>query len=164
VAVLMADRLTVGADGKEPVYVPRNDKEIQGVEQMIKSALGLDEKRGDQIVVVSRPFEPGLGDESLAEPTPVDNLYKYLPLAKYVLLCFAGVLLYFLLLRPLLKTLQGEAKRIEHFKTVEQLEAELAGQTPLLGAPGDPAVKLRQEILQGQASPAQIIRNWLKDS
>jgi flagellar M-ring protein FliF len=164
VAVLMAERLTVGADGKEPVSVPRNEKEIQGIEQMIKSALGLDEKRGDQIVVVSRPFEPGLGEEPLAEPTPVGNLYKYLPLAKYGLLCLGGVLLYLLLLRPLLKTLQGEAKRIEHFKTVEQLEAELAGQTHLLAAPGDPAVKLRQEIMQGQASPAQIIRNWLKDS
>jgi flagellar M-ring protein FliF len=35
VAVLMADRLTVGADGKEPVYVPRNDKEIQGVELVL---------------------------------------------------------------------------------------------------------------------------------
>jgi flagellar M-ring protein FliF len=164
VAVLMADRLTAGADGKEPVSVPRNEKEIQGIEQMIKSALGLDEKRGDQIVVVSRPFEPGLGEEPLAEPTAVGDLYRYLPLAKYGLLFLGGVLLYLLLLRPLLKTLQGEAIRIEHFKTVQQLEAELAGKTPLLGAPVDPAVRLRQEILQGQALTAPVIRNWLKES
>ncbi len=54
--------------------MPRNEKEIQGIEQMIKSALGLDEKRGDQIVVVSRPFEPGVGEEPLAEPAPVADL------------------------------------------------------------------------------------------
>ncbi len=164
VAVLMADRLTVGADGKEAVYVPRNEKEIQGIEQMVKSALGLDEKRGDQIVVVSRPFEATLGDEPQAVPTPVVDYYRYLPLAKYGLLALGAALLYLLLLRPLLKTLQGESRRIEHFKTVQQLEAELAGKTPLLGTSSDPAARLRQDIIQGQSFPAPVIRNWLKDS
>lgn len=164
VAVLMADRRTAGADGAEAVYVPRNAKELAEVEQMIKSALGIDEKRGDQIVVVSRPFEPGFEDEPLDAPRPVENLYHYLPLLKYALLGIAALLLYLLLLRPLLKTLQGEAKRVEHYKTVEQLEAELAAQDPLPGVMADPAVKLRNEVLQGQAFPAQVIRNWLKDN
>jgi flagellar M-ring protein FliF len=164
VAVLLADRFTVGAEGTEPASVPRNAKELMDVEQMIKSALGLDEKRGDQIVVVSRPFEPGFAEETLDAPTAGDNLYRYLPLLKYGLLGVGGLLLYLLLIRPLTKTLQGEAKRIDHYKTVEQLEAELAGRTPLLGAPGDPAVQLRREVLQGQAFPAQVIRSWLKES
>lgn len=164
VAVLMADRLTVGADGEEPLYVPRNEKEIREVEQMIEKALGLDERRGDQIVVVSRPFEPGLGGEILSEPSPVGNFQRYMPFAKYGLLCLGGLLVYLLLLRPLVKTLKGEAERIEHFKTVEQLEAELAEQIPLLGPPNDPAVKLRKEIMHDQAFPASVIRNWLKES
>jgi flagellar M-ring protein FliF len=164
VAVLVAERKGAPAKGGKPTYVPRNAKELQSIQDMVQSALGLDASRGDKIVVVSRPFESSLLDEPLPAPSPVNKVYPYMPLIKYGLLCLGAILLYFLLVRPMVKTLGGEKQRVEHYKTVEQLEAELSGETPLLGAPEDPATKLRKEILQAQNSPAQVIKSWLKEN
>ncbi|HKL25006.1 MAG TPA: flagellar M-ring protein FliF C-terminal domain-containing protein, partial [Desulfuromonadales bacterium] len=165
VAVLVGDRLIPAeAAGEEPTYLPRNAKEMEDIEAMVASALGLDMSSGDRIVVVSRPFESGQFEDPLAQPTPVNDPYQYLPFVKYVLLFVAALLFYLLLVRPLLKTLRGETKMIEHYKTVEQLEAELSGETPLLTAQADPASKIREEVLASQATSAQVIRNWLKES
>lgn len=165
VAVLVGDRLLPPeGPGEEPTYLPRNAKEMEDIEVMVTSALGLDSGRGDRIVVVSRPFESGLLGDPLDQPTPVNDPYQYLPIIKYVLLFIAALLFYLLLVRPLLKTLRGETKMIEHYKTVEELEAELSGKTQLLTAQTDPAGQLREEVLDSQATSAQVIRTWLKES
>jgi flagellar M-ring protein FliF len=163
VAVLVSDRSKLGPDGKTPVYVPRDASEIQSIQNMVSSALGIEATRGDQIKVVSMPFENEFANMPLT-PAPTSNLYDYLPYIKYALLALGLLLLYFLLVRPLLKTLQAEAPT-QHYKTVEELESELTneprGQLP---APTDPAQKLRQEMLESQSNPAQVIRKWLKEN
>jgi len=164
VSVLVAERVSSTGQGGKPIYVPRSDKEIQNIQKMVQSALGLENSRGDRIVVVSRPFESAFFQEPVVKPSPANKVYPYLPLIKYGLLCFGALLLYFLLVRPMVKTLRGEERMIEHYKTVEQLESELSGETPLLTAPEDPMTKMRKEILQAQTSPSQVIKSWLKDS
>jgi flagellar M-ring protein FliF len=165
VAVLVGDRQEAAtAPDQAPAYVPRKADELKDIEAMITSALGLDAARGDRIVVVSRPFEGGGVREPLDQPIAINDPYQYLPLIKYGLLALAALLLYLMLLRPLMKTLRGEARRVEHYKTVEQLEAELAGDPLRLGAPADPVGRLRKEILESQATSAQVIRTWLKES
>jgi len=64
-------RITVGVliDGRyvtkeengttRKVFEPRSEAEIKAYEQLIKSAVGFDEKRGDKVTVVSVPFETG---------------------------------------------------------------------------------------------------------
>ena len=160
VAVLVADRSKLGPDGKTPVFVPRNADEIQTIQNMVGSALGIVASRGDQIKVVSMPFRNNFAAAPLT-PSPV-GLYQYLPYLKYVLLALGLLLLYFLLVRPLLKTLQAEAP-VQHYKTVEQLESELTEAPNQLPAPEDPAQKLRKELLDAQTTPAQVIRKWLKE-
>lgn len=164
VAVLVAERPTTSGAGGKTTYVPRSAKEIQNIKDMVQSALGLENSRGDRIVVVARPFENPFLEGPVPKASPVNKVYSYLPLIKYGLLSLGALLLYFLLVRPMIKTLRGEERRIEHYKTVEQLEAELSGETPLLGAPEDPTVKLRKEILQAQTSPTQVIKSWLKEN
>jgi flagellar M-ring protein FliF len=161
VAVLVADRHVPGADGQKTPYLPRSDKEVKSIGNMITSALGLDEGRGDQIKVVSMPFEGDLYNEPMMEPAAVHSVYEYLPFVKYGLLCIGGVLLYFLLIRPVVKTLRGESLT-QHYKTVQELEAEFSDQNQL-PAPNDPTQQLRQEILGAQTSPAQVIKAWLKE-
>ncbi|HKK01558.1 MAG TPA: flagellar basal-body MS-ring/collar protein FliF [Desulfuromonadales bacterium] len=163
VAVLVADTSKSGPDGKTPVYVPRKASELQSIQNMVSSALGIEATRGDQIKVVSMPFQNEFAKMPLT-PAPTSGLYRYLPYVKYGLLTLGLLLLYFLLVRPLLKTLQAEAPT-QHYKTVEELENELTdeprGQLP---APADPAQKLRQEMADAQSNPAQVIRKWLKEN
>jgi flagellar M-ring protein FliF len=91
-------------------------------------------------------------------------LYSYLPLVKYGLLAVAALFLYFLFVRPLVQALKGQGKMVEHYKTVEQLESELTGQPLRLEGPDAEAMKLRQEIIQADNAPAQVIKSWLKES
>lgn len=162
VAVLVADRMTPGTDGQPPAYAPRNDKELASINTMVSRALGIDSERGDLIEVSSMPFENIFSIEENLEPSPVNTFYDFLPLLKYGLLALGAVLLYFLLARPVLKTLAGP-KVVTQMKTVGELEAELDGQKALPQAPADPAELLRRQALEQQGPFAKIIKTWLRE-
>ena len=164
VAVLVADKLLPAEGDQQPTYQPRGDQELAAIERMVRSALGLQDQRGDQIVVISRPFEKDFYGMADPEASPANKLYPYLPLVKYGLLTAAILLLYFLFVRPLVQTLKGQGKMVEHYKTVEQLESELTGQPRQIEGPDAETVKLRDDIFHADTTPAQVIKSWLKDS
>ncbi len=166
VSVLVADRLQPAGDGGESSYVPRSVEELASIETMVRSALGLNDSRGDQISVVSRTFERDFFAEDVLETSTVGGFYEYLPFIKFALLGLGALLIYFLLVRPMVKTMRGESKRVEHYKTVEELESELTGKPLKLTADGVDmeTMKLRQEITQSPTPPAQVIKAWLNES
>ncbi|OQY25607.1 MAG: flagellar M-ring protein FliF [Desulfobacteraceae bacterium 4572_35.2] len=164
VSVLIADVVTEKEDGAEgeTTLQPRPEQELRTIEKMVQSALGIDRSRGDQLNVVSMPF----ADEFYTKPAVVeaslsDNIYSYLPLIKYAVGALGALFLYFMLVRPALKTLQSEAT-VQHFKTVKELEAEMASgkSTPVQL---DPTEQMRQNILKAENSPSQVIRTWMTD-
>ncbi len=164
VSVLVADKLTPGAEGAEPTSTPRNAAELKEIEKMVRTALGINDTRGDLISVVSMPFESGFENEPLPTPSLVDKIYPFMPIIKYSLLSVAALLAYLLLLRPLLRTLRGAMESSAPLKTVQELEAELQAQnTPLLGGPGDPLAQIRQEVLGGDMVPVQVVKSWLRE-
>jgi flagellar M-ring protein FliF len=67
VAVLVDGTYTTDKDGKK-VYQPRPDEEINRITDLVKSAIGFDETRGDSLDVVNMQF----ADIEAADPT-VDN-------------------------------------------------------------------------------------------
>jgi flagellar M-ring protein FliF len=131
---------------------------------MVRTALGINDGRGDLISVVSMPFESAFGDMTLPQSSMVDRVYPLLPLIRYTLLAIAALMVYLIFLRPLIRTLRGTGEQSEPMKTVEELENELRGQssTPLLGGPGDPLAQIRQEVLGGDMFPVQVVKNWLR--
>jgi flagellar M-ring protein FliF len=167
VSVLVADKAK--SEG-ENTTAPRSAEEMKTIENMVASAIGLVPARGDIITVTSMPFLDSREATTGAEATPEAFIYQYLPLAKYVLIALGILLLYFLLIRPVVKTMKGEVK--EHYKTVEQLEQEQREQQqqlamqepeePLL--PVDDAITaLRREVLTNQVPTAFIIKNWIQE-
>ena len=165
VSVLVADRVEPGGPGSDPNSTPRNAEELQEIEQMVRSALGISDDRGDIISVVSMPFESGFSDLPMPEPSVIDKVYPFMPVIKYSLLALASLMAYLLVLRPLLRTLRGAAEETRPMKTVEELESELReGEgKPLLGGPGDPLAQIRQEVLGGDMLPVQVVKNWLRE-
>ena len=132
---------------------------------MVRSALGINDTRGDLISVVSMPFESGFSDEPLPQPSFIDKVYPFMPIIKYGLLAIATLLAYLLFLKPLMRTLRGASEQTQPMKTVEELEAEMRGDdsTPLLGGPSDPLAQIRQEVLGGDMLPVQVVKNWLRE-
>ncbi|MEM0934462.1 MAG: flagellar basal-body MS-ring/collar protein FliF [Pseudomonadota bacterium] len=57
VAVLVDGTMEVQADGNE-VWVPRPEEELADMRELVASAVGFDEARGDQITIKSLAFEP----------------------------------------------------------------------------------------------------------
>lgn len=167
VSVLVADRPAPEAEGSNPTYTPRSAEELKAIETMVRSALGINESRGDQLSVVSRPFENDLFFDDAPQVSPVSRIYEYMPLIKLLLIALGAGLLYLLLVRPLVKTMKGEGKMTEHYKTVQELESELIGQDQVKIGPGsldESVLALRQEIMQSRTGPAQVIKTWLKES
>jgi flagellar M-ring protein FliF len=165
VSVLVADKLVPGAEGAEPTPTPRSSKELKEIEKMVRTALGINDNRGDLISVVSMEFESGFEIEQLPPPSLIEKVYPFMPLIKYGLLSVAALMAYLLFLRPMLRALRSAQEETAPMKTVEELEAELhaEGGTPLLGSPSDPLAQIRQEILGGDMMPVQVVKNWLRE-
>ncbi len=167
VSVLVADNV-IPAEDKEPKkIIPRSAAELLALENMIASALGLDKTRGDKIEVTSMPFlepVPEGETEGLAAAT---ILQQYMPIIRYGLLLLAGFLVYFLMVRPLIKTLSRDVT--EHYKTVEELEAEqIASEREQEEArqeriQQDPLLRIRAGVDANPVFNAHIIKEWIHE-
>jgi flagellar M-ring protein FliF len=162
VAVLVTDRyVPAQEEGQEGTSIPRTEEDLNSIRNMITSALGLDKTRGDKIEVVSMPFEDAFSGAEFVEPTPASSLYQYLPYTKYGLLVLGTGLLYFLLIKPIIRSLAtpGHRSAPQQFQTVRELESELAPEELLTA--NDPTLRLRKQILASETSPTQVIKSWL---
>jgi flagellar M-ring protein FliF len=165
VSVLVADKEETSTDGKQTKTAPRSAEELKSLENMVSTALGLLPARGDQISVLSMPFTERQDEKTLTESTPTSLLYDYLPLIKIVLVSVGAFLLYFLMIRPIIKTMKVEVSR--HYKTVEELEREHAKEAAVeeeIQIPVDDAVAiLRREIMRNHIPTAHIVKNWIQE-
>ncbi len=175
VSVLLADRIIPAKDEEsQPTSETRGEKELQSVKIMVSSALGLDAQRGDIINVTSMPFMDSLDDQLVSEEMPDNLLYEYLPLFKIGLLSLGALLFYFLLVRPIIKTMKGEVTG--HNKTVTELEqavldAKIAKEkaereqemVDFEEIIPDSVIALRHQIMQNHVPTAYIIKNWINE-
>ncbi len=166
VSVLVADKIIPAKDKEAEKSVPRSEAELLALEKMISSALGIDKSRGDKIEITSMPFvqpaaipaEKGLGE---------NVLYTYMPVIRYGLLLLAGLLLYLLMIKPLIKTLRTDVT--QHYKTVQQLEEEraktkqAAEKAELEALMRDPVLRIREAIQTNPVFAAHILKNWIHE-
>ena len=164
VSVLVADKVAPAKD-KEPAKTEaRTEAELKALETMVASALGLDKTRGDIIEVTSMPFLES-AETAETEGFASKVLSQYMPLIRYSLLLLGGALLYFLMIRPLMKTLKRDVT--QHYKTVEQMETEqargehggAAGETRVQ----DPLKKIKSEVEENPVFSAHVLKSWIQD-
>jgi flagellar M-ring protein FliF len=109
VGVVLDDWQKVDADGKVTTS-PMSDSDIKRFTQLIKESIGLKDDRGDQINVMNQAFK------SNAALPPVDGVPLWqqpwlLQLAKQIVGAGLVLVVAFLVLRPLMKSLTKPAKR-----------------------------------------------------
>lgn len=95
-----------GKDGKPGAYTPRSAEEMAQLEQLVKTAVGFDQARGDQVSVVnvrfSQPEEQGLGKAGLLDSMDKNDVMRF---AELGVLAVVALLVLLFAVRPFLKSL-----------------------------------------------------------
>src|ERR1700720_4632591 len=164
VGVVLDDWQKVDADGKATT-APMSDTDIKRFTQLIKESIGLKEDRGDQLNVLNQAFK------SRVAPGPVDAppLWQQpwaSQLAKQLTGAALVLIVAFLVLRPLMKSLTKPAGRLSA-TAVEDIEGDRVS----LSAQGKP-IKLspsfeqqiaaaRTLVGQDPRRAAQVVKDWV---
>jgi flagellar M-ring protein FliF len=189
VAVLVDGVYAPGADGK-PAYQPRSDAEIARITALVRTAVGYDKARGDQVEVVNLRFAETPAAPELAEPGLIQSFLsptkeEVMRLVELAVLSLLTLVVLMAVVRPLLRRV------LESDAPVAAL-AGPAGALALAGAagegPAEIAVRenstnrfLESAKINGQiqaetvervvdmvrASPTEtveVLRNWIHDS
>jgi flagellar M-ring protein FliF len=147
-------------------YVPRSPEELQKIEALVKSAVGFDATRGDQVTVANIPFQEVAGEGEMSGP-PWWEAPILMALVKNLLIGIAFLALIFLVIRPMLKNLsmQRPAKSTS-FEGIEdgqlaigesQLQAQLAMSKVN-------QLELVESVKKDPYQTAQVLQSWLKNN
>jgi len=162
VAILVDGNYVVPPGAKpdaKPKYQPRSPDELQKIESLVKSAVGYNAERGDQVTVANIPFQET--DEG-PEPARWYDAPAAQGLMKNGLIGAGFLALLFFVIRPLLKLLKSE-KPTEFVplasdeESAHLLEAQRQEQERLRITQLELAEKVKQDPYQA----AQILQNWL---
>ncbi len=146
--------------GAQPKYQPRSPDELQKIEALVKSAVGFNAERGDQVTVANIPFQDsGLSEE---EPAPWYEAPFAQALLKNGLIGLAFLALLFFVVRPLMKGLKVEKPTsfvpLEPDMEAMQLIEEQKREQEMLRMT---QMELVEKVKQDPYQVAQILQNWL---
>jgi flagellar M-ring protein FliF len=140
-AAVLVDGTYTKNDKGEVVYQPRTKEEIDRIAALVRSAIGFDQKRGDQVEVVNlrfaeQPAIPGAGESSgvmsLLQFTK-DDIMRAIEMGVMMLL---GLVVMFMVVRPLMRKAFGtDVKALP-----APGQAAAPGTLMLAGAAGDAGV------------------------
>ena len=130
VAVAVDGATAVGADGKPGAYTARTAAEMQRIDQLVRSAVGFDATRGDQVNVINVRFErdpaaAGIGSTGgkLLDFDKNDLMRG----AELLVLAAVAVLIIFFVVRPLLASTAGGGGRPMNFAGMRALPGGSGG-------------------------------------
>lgn len=102
VAVLVDGIRTVDADGN-PVWEPRPEDELTALRELVASAVGFNEARGDSLTLKTLEFEPIVADGSEATSGVISRLdLDIMSLIRLAVLALVALVLGLFVLRPIL--------------------------------------------------------------
>jgi len=135
VAVLVDGDYEPGQNGERPKYKPRSPEEMAQIEKLVRSAIGVNDQRGDSIEVINMRFANY--EEEFAKPDdtifgiPKSDLFR---LAEMLILGIVAVLIILLVVRPLItKAFERPPEVDEELDNL--LAADQSSSVPALEAP-----------------------------
>lgn len=131
VAVLMDGTYQSGGKDGEQGYVARTSEELAQYADIIKSAVGFNESRGDRVEVANVPFQPKVERRDVLEMSDEAQHAFWLDIGRYGAYVILGFLFFLFVVRPLVRwaTDSGSMVAVESQlpRTVQELEADLGG-------------------------------------
>jgi flagellar M-ring protein FliF len=189
VAVLVDGNYSKNEKG-EMVYQERSKDQLDRIAALVRSAIGFDQKRGDQVEVVNLKFAEAPAVVPIAEPTGLlgmlqftkDDVMYVIELAVMMLL---GLVVLFMVIRPLVKRILA-SEVIPSLANQGSVPALTDGSAPATGqslVPGTNATAQLIDVAQVQGQvhaqsvhrvgelaernpneTASIVRQWLTES
>jgi flagellar M-ring protein FliF len=107
VAVVVDGSYTAAADGQR-TYAARTPEDMQKITELVRSAIGFNAQRGDQLQVTNMRFaevELGPEGEPPAEPMLGVENAVWMKLAEVVILSITALLVFFFVVRPMIRRL-----------------------------------------------------------
>ena len=145
-------------------YTPRSPDELQKIETLVKSAVGFNAERGDQLTVQNIPFQD-TGEAGSSETATWWTNPFFMSLAKNLMIGIGFLVLILFVIRPLLASL-----RLVRRPTLESFEAIGAGGEQLTTAEraqiNSQMAEQQNLIEQAKKDPyqvAQILQNWVAE-
>jgi flagellar M-ring protein FliF len=110
IAVAVDGTTAPGAHGKPGLYTPRSAPEMQHIEELVRSAVGYDASRGDQVSVINVRFDSAVADDAAASSG--SRLFDFdkndlMRGAELLVLGVVSALIIFFVVRPLLASTGG---------------------------------------------------------
>jgi flagellar M-ring protein FliF len=109
VAVAVDGVTADGAGGKPGAYTPRSAEEMARIEQLVRTAVGYNQQRGDQVSVVNVRFPTSVDPDGVTAANPLMGFDKndIMRGAELGVLAIVAILIMLMVVRPLLKTAGG---------------------------------------------------------
>lgn len=170
VAVLVNGVQQPDANG-DPQLVPRSEPELQSLRELVASAVGFDEARGDALTVKSLPFASLSDAGTLASQGGLLARLDLNSIVKLLLIGLFALALVFFLLRPMLKAKAAETRAA--LDDTRPPLAETAEMPPLSQAvpeidftpsadPEDPVARLKELMKSRKDESLKLLSGWIE--
>ncbi len=169
VAVAVDGSQTVGQDGKLGPYVPRNAEEMRRIEDLVRSAVGYSEPRGDKVTVYNVKFSRD--DQDIKASSFLSSFDKndLMRAAELGILAIVAALVIFFVIRPMILPPKAEEESVTEETALlegpddgflEQLtyEEETLEGIPQLFDPDDLDRRINIARVEGQVKSSSIKR------
>jgi flagellar M-ring protein FliF len=183
VAVLVDGAYTKNDKG-ELVYKERAKEELDRIAALVRSAIGFDQKRGDQVEVVNLKFAEAPAVAPIAEPTGLFGMLQFtkddvMYIIELGVMMLLGIVVMFMVVRPLVKRILASEEMAALTRALPEPEPAEAppGQALLPGAPNFIDVAQVQGQVHAQSvhrvgelaernpnETAAIVRQWLSEA
>lgn len=109
VAVAVDGVTAAGADGRPGAYTARSAEEMQRIEQLVRTAVGFNQERGDQVSVINVRFPAPADTGGVEAASPLMGFDKndIMRAAEIGVMALVGILMLLFVARPLLKSATG---------------------------------------------------------
>jgi flagellar M-ring protein FliF len=149
-----------GQNGEETRYVPRSQKDVADIKNLVARAVGYDEARGDKLEVLNIPFEAeSLTDEKglIEKEERKELIYG---LSKYGFYLAMVIALFLFLIKPMLSILKtrGSAVPLKQIKDV-YVKSEQSGPEAI----EDKQQSALVSAMKDKALVGSIIKEWVRE-
>jgi flagellar M-ring protein FliF len=185
VAVLVDGSYTKNEKG-DLVYGQRSKEELDRIGTLVRSAIGYDQKRGDQVEIVNLKFAEGPAVSPLAEPTGLFGMFQFtkddvMYIIELAVMMLLGLVVMFMVIRPLVRRILATdaPPALANNSAAPALTdgtATASGQLPVPGGPNAIDVATVQGQVHAQTvhrvgeladrnpnETAAIVRAWLSE-
>jgi flagellar M-ring protein FliF len=152
VAVLV-DGSYVKNEKGELVYQERSKEQLERIATLVRSAIGFDQKRGDQVEVVNLKFAEAPAVAPIAEPTGLFGILQFtkddvMYVIELGVMMLLGLVVLFMVVRPLVKRILAS----------EVMSSPAAGPVPALAdGSAPPAAATGQSLVPSPNATSQMI-------